>query len=183
VSLETIAARYAEAVYELGVEGGTLSKLAQEFGLLADAYRGVPDLRAALESPLVDDRSRQAVLTDLSDRMGLDQVTRNTLALLASRHRLVLLPHIARALGRLSDERAGVERAQVTSAGPLPVAFLERLAGELSRSTGKKVIVEHQVDPSLIGGIVTRIGDQVIDGSVKSRLHTLRRGLLAGGAG
>ncbi|HEU4410991.1 MAG TPA: ATP synthase F1 subunit delta [Polyangiaceae bacterium] len=183
MSLETIAARYAEAVYELGIDGGNLPKLAQEFGALAEAYRGVPDLRAALESPLVDERSRQGVLADLGDRLGLDPVTRNTLGLLAARHRLVLLPHIARALGRLSDQRAGVERAQVTSAAPLPVAFLERLAGELSRSTSKKVVVEHRVDPSLIGGIVTRIGDQVIDGSVRSRLHTLRRGLLAGGAG
>lgn len=183
MSLETIAARYAGAVYELGVDGGNLPKLAEEFGALADAYQGVPDLRAALESPLIDDRSRQAVLAEVSDRMGLAPVTRNTLGLLASRHRLVLLPYIARALGRLSDERAGVERALVTSAAPLPVAFLERLAAELSRSTGKKVVVEHRVDPALIGGVVTRIGDRVIDGSVRSRLGTLRRGLLAGGAG
>ncbi len=183
MSLETIAARYAEAIYELGVEGGNLPRLAEEFGALADAYQTVPDLRAALESPLIDERSRQAVLGELGDRMGLGSVTRNTLGLLAARHRLVLLPHVARALGRLSDKRAGVERAQVTSATPLPVAFLERLAAELSRSTGKKVIVEHRVDPSLIGGVVTRIGDRVIDGSVRSRLETLRRGLLAGGAG
>jgi F-type H+-transporting ATPase subunit delta len=180
VSLETIAARYAGAVYELGVEGGNLPRLAEEFGALAASYQGVPELRAALESPIVDERARRALLEELATRMGLGPITRNTVGLLASRHRLSLLPYVARALNRLSDERSGVARAQVTSAAPLPVAFLERLAAELSRSTGKRVIVEHEVDPSLIGGVVTRVGDRVIDGSVKSRLATLRRGLLAG---
>lgn len=181
MSLETIAARYAGAIYELGVEGNNLPRLAEEFGALAASYQSVPELRAALESPLVDEAARTALLAEVADRMGLGPVTRNTVGLLASRHRLSLLPHVARALGRLSDQRSGVERAQVTSAAPLPVAFLERLAAELSRSTGKRVIVEHRVDPSLIGGVVTRVGDRVIDGSVKSRLATLRRGLLAGG--
>jgi F-type H+-transporting ATPase subunit delta len=180
MSLETIAARYAEAIYELGVDENNLPRLAQEFGALAEAYQGVPDLRAALESPVVAEQARRAVLAELADRLGLTTVTRNTLGLLAARHRLALLPHIARALGRLSDERSGVERATVTSAAPLPVAFLERLASELSRSSGKKVVVEHRVDPSLIGGVVTRIGDRVIDGSVKNRLNTLRRNVAAG---
>jgi F-type H+-transporting ATPase subunit delta len=170
-------------VYELGVEGGNLAKIADEFGALAAAYQGVPELRAALENPLVEERARQAVLHDLADRMGLGPVTRNTIGLLAARHRLVLLPHVARALGRLSDERSGVARALVTSAAPLPAGFLERLSAELSRTAGKKVVVEHEIDPSLIGGIITRIGDRVIDGSVKSRLSALRRGLLAGDAG
>lgn len=180
MSLETIAARYAEAIYELGLEQNNLPRLAEEFGAMAEAYQNVPDLRAALESPVISDESRQAVLADIGDRLGLGPVTRNTLGLLAARHRLVLLPHVARSLARLSDERSGVERAMVTSASPLPVAFLERLAAELSRSSGKRVVIEHRVDPSLIGGVVTRIGDRVIDGSVKNRLSTLRRSLAAG---
>ena len=81
-------------------------------------------------------------------------------------------------LDRLSDEKAGVLRATVTSATALSDAYCDRLRGELEKRTGKKVVLDRAVDPSLLGGVITRIGDQVIDGSLKSRFATMRAALL-----
>jgi F-type H+-transporting ATPase subunit delta len=82
-------------------------------------------------------------------------------------------------LATLADEKAGVVRATVTSAGPLPDSFYERLTKELETATQRKVAIDRQEDPTLIAGVVTRIGDNTIDGSVKGRLAEIER-LLAG---
>jgi len=81
---------------------------------------------------------------------------------------------MARTLRRLSDDRAGLVRAEVASARTLPEDYVRRMQGELEKMTGKKVVLERKVDPSLIGGVVTRVGDIVIDGSIKSRLDDLK---------
>ena len=80
-------------------------------------------------------------------------------------------------MASLADEKAGVVRAVVTSAGPLPESFYERLMKELESATSRKVAIDRQQDPSLIAGVVTRIGDNTIDGSVKGRLAEIERQL------
>jgi hypothetical protein len=89
------------------------------------------------------------------------------------------LPLISRSLDLYTDEKAGVVRATVTSAAALSDAYADKLRAELEKRTGKKVVLVRAVDPTLLGGVVTRIGDQVIDGSLKSRLVTMRDALLA----
>jgi F-type H+-transporting ATPase subunit delta len=115
---------------------------------------------------------------DIAGRLGVGEKAKNTLRLLVRKRRIAAVPEIARQLARLSDEDAGVLRAEVTSAGPLSEAYLGRLRAELEKATGRKVAVSHKQDPSLIGGVVTRIGDQVIDGSVRARLAGFRDSLL-----
>ncbi len=119
---------------------------------------------------MVDADKRQAVLVDVAGRVGLSGVGLNAVRLLAKRNRLGSLPEIARRLALLADQKAGVVRAQVTSAGPLPESFYERLIQELESATSRKVAIDRLQDPSLIAGVVTRIGDNTIDGSVKGRL-------------
>jgi F-type H+-transporting ATPase subunit delta len=87
------------------------------------------------------------------------------------------LPEIAERLARLADERRGVVRATVTAAAPLPESFYERLTRELEALTGKNIALERRQDPSLIAGVVTRIGDNTIDGSLRGRLERLGRQL------
>ena len=89
-----------------------------------------------------------------------------------------MLPALAVELARLSDVRAGVVRATVTSAAPLTEATRQKLQQQLEKRTGKKVLLEVKQDPSLIAGLVTRIGDLVIDGSARARLAELRSQLL-----
>jgi F-type H+-transporting ATPase subunit delta len=98
--------------------------------------------------------------------------------LLLERGRIRALPAIARAYRELGDQHAGRVRATVTSAQPLAAADLERVRQSLEQRTHKKVMVESQVDPSLIGGLVARVGDLVLDGSVRTQLASLREKLL-----
>ncbi|HQP38321.1 MAG TPA: ATP synthase F1 subunit delta [Polyangiaceae bacterium] len=179
MSIETVAARYAQALLELGVESGQLAAFADQVQSVADAWQQSEELRGALQSPLVSDHDREAVLQAVASRAGASTVVINTLKLLARRRRLAVLPSMARALRKLSDERAGLIRVEVRSARPLSEDYVRRLQGELEKTTGKKVVLDRKVDPALIAGVVTRVGDVVIDGSVKSRLDDLRSHLLS----
>jgi len=88
------------------------------------------------------------------------------------------VPEISRQLAKLADEDGQIVRAEVVSAGPLTEAYLDKLRAELERATGKKVLIEQRQDKSLIAGVVTKIGDQVIDGSARARLANFREALL-----
>ncbi len=172
-----VAERYARAISELGVETNdpALTGQIQKF---AELYAGSPELKSMLDNPLVEETKREAVLRDLAQRLGLGQMAVNTLRLLAERRRLHALPDISRRLGTLADEKAGVLRAVVTSAAPLPDSYYQKLTAELEKASSRKIVIEKKQDPSLIAGVVTRIGDHTIDGSLKGRLQELERQLL-----
>lgn len=178
MSYDTIARRYARAIYELGKEAGTLSRLTQELDDFAAMYSGHEELRGLLDNPLLPEAERESLLKELCSRMGLSETSQSTLRLLGRRRRLPALPDIARQLARLADEDQGLVRAVVTSAGPLNEAYLARLRAEIEKAIGKKVAIAHRQDPSLIAGVVTQIGDQVIDGSARARLSSFRESLL-----
>jgi F-type H+-transporting ATPase subunit delta len=178
MSYDTIARRWALAIFELGKDASALARLNTDINAFADAYAGSPELKAVLDNPLVAHEAREAIIGEVAQRMALTDVAKSTLRLLARKRRLAALPAIARRLARLTDDDQGLVRAEVTSAGPLSEEYLGKLRGELEKATGKKVVVAHKLDKSLIGGVVTRLGDRVIDGSVKTRLATFRESLL-----
>jgi F-type H+-transporting ATPase subunit delta len=178
-SQATIAERYARAIFELGVETGTLAAVADQVRRFAAAYQSSLDLRSVIENPLVLADQRQSVLREVASRLGLGPFALNTVRYLASRRRLGVLPDIAKRLDSLSDEKEGVVRATVTSAEPLSESYYQRLAEQLSTLAGRKVVLERREDPTLIAGVVTRIGDNTIDGSIRGRLDQLERQLLS----
>lgn len=172
-----VSERYARAIFELGVEAGEIVQLSEQIRKFADIYAASRELSAVLDNPMVEADKRSAMLNDVAAKAGLSGVGLNAVKLLAERKRLGSLPEIAARLATLADEKAGVVRATVTSAGPLPESFYERLKGELESATQRKVTIDRKQDPSLIGGVVTRIGDNTIDGSVKGRLAEIQRQL------
>lgn len=178
MSAEVIARRYARAVFELGKEQKNLPVITRDLAEFSASLESSPDLRMILGNPLVSETQREAVLVEIGQKMSVSPTSLSTLRLLAQRRRLSALPEMVRQLEKLVDEDAGVLRAEVTSATLLSESFLAKLRAELESATGKKVVVSHKQDPSLIAGIVTRIGDQVIDGSVKARLESFRDSLL-----
>jgi len=121
---------------------------------------------------------KPAAVAEVAAALGASVTARNTALLLVDRRRARALPYIADTLRELADVRKGVVRAQVTSATPLSDSYYARLQGQLERLTGMRVVVERQTDASLIGGVVTRIGDRIFDGSVRSRLQSMREALL-----
>ncbi len=174
MSYDNIARRYAKAIFDLGKEEGNLAALSTQIGDFAAAYAESAELKNVLESPVVPDASKKAILVEIATKLGASDTAQRTLRLVAHRRRLRALPDIARHLARLVDHDAKVVRAVVTSAAPLTETYIDRLKAELEKATGNKVTITHSVDPSLIAGVVTRIGDRVIDGSARARLRGLR---------
>jgi F-type H+-transporting ATPase subunit delta len=173
-----VARRYAKALIELGGEQGNLDALVREISAVAEAIEGSAELRNLIENPEIPRTARKAVLTEIAQKLGAGQVARNTVALLADNGRLRILPALARELRRAADERAGVLRAHVKSAQPLGDAYVQKLQQALETRFKRKVIVDREVDPTLLAGVVTRVGDTIIDGSLKARLDELRVQLL-----
>jgi F-type H+-transporting ATPase subunit delta len=174
-----VALRYGRAIFELGVESGTLSELVDKIGRFASLYDESEELKSVLDNPLVELEKREAILADVAQAVGLSGDGLNAMRLLASRHKLAALPEIAKKLGALSDEKAGIVRATVTAATRMPESFYERLKAELESATGRRIVIERRQDPALIAGVVTRIGDNTIDGSVRGRLGEIERSLRA----
>lgn len=179
MSLESVASRYATAIYEIGVEQGNLATLSEEIRRIADTYASSAELRAILDNPIVPEAQRSAILQEVAERLSLSSSAKNAVALLARRHRLAALPFVARGLSKLTDERTGVLRASVTSATKLDEGYYGRLQREMETRTGRKVILERAVDAQLIGGVIVRVGDRIIDGSVRTRLDSLEAKLVA----
>ena len=178
MSQAPIADRYARAIFELGVETGQLAPITEQVRRFAQVYAGNAELRAVLDNPIIEQAKRDAVLADISARLGVMGNALNLIRLLASRKKLRIVVDIARRLDRFTDEQAGVVRATVTSAGPMPESFYQKLVDELEAATARKIVLDRREDPTLIAGFVTRIGDNTIDGSVRGRLTEIERQLV-----
>jgi F-type H+-transporting ATPase subunit delta len=178
MNIETLAKRYAEALYQIGQESRTLASLVSELGRVNEVYASSSDLRDILNNPLVSESERQAVLDDIGQRLNLGDTIKHTLTLLAERRRVAVLPSLVRTLSKLNDEREGLVRAEVITAVPYPESYFEKLRRKLEETTQKKVVLETKVDPSLIGGIITRVGNSVVDASIHTRLQAMRSRLL-----
>ncbi len=178
MSESIVARRYATALLELGLQDGDVDTVVRDVGALAEAWRASTDLRNAVENPLVALAAKKAAIVEVARALGTGATARNAALLLVDRRRARTLPHIAATLRELADAHKGLVRAQVTTATTLPETYYARLQSQLERMTGKRVVVERQTDPALIGGVVTRIGDRIFDGSVRSRLQSIREAIL-----
>jgi F-type H+-transporting ATPase subunit delta len=174
----SISRRYARALFSIGVDRGNFEQLGKELEDVAAMWTGSAELRDALANPIFKASEKRAVLQSLLPRVAPTADVQKFVLLLLERRRLAAVPNIARAYRGMADEHTGRVRAHVTSALPLGAAELERVRQSLARRTGKQVILEASVDAALIGGIVARVGDLVLDGSVRTQLGTLREKLL-----
>jgi F-type H+-transporting ATPase subunit delta len=174
----SIARRYAKALFGLGVSDGAFERYGQELDDLSRSYEGSAELRLTLENPVIKPSEKQTILRALLPRIAPSQPVQRFALLLLDRGRITLLKLIARAYRELADARAGQVRATVTAAAPMGEGELDRVRRALEKRTGRKVIIEAAVDPSLIGGVVARVGDLVLDGSVRTQLDEMRRRLL-----
>lgn len=174
----SVARRYARALFGIGVDAGRFEELGRELGEFAAVWADSPELRQTLENPVFKPEQKRAVLQQILPRVAPTPEVQRFVLLLLDRRRIILLPAIARAYQALADEHVGRVRARVTSAEPLTQAALDRVRRSLEQRTGKKVVIDTAVDPELIGGLVARVGDLVLDGSVRTQLEDLRTKLL-----
>jgi F-type H+-transporting ATPase subunit delta len=168
------AIRYAEAIFQVAHDANTYDTWLRELG---EVSLLVSDHQAArvLASPAIPGERKAAILEQaLPD---LSPQVKRFLALLLRRERLPLVPEVLRRLQELIDQERGLERVRVTTAAPLEADERALVMARLAARTGRRVQLEEAVDPSVIGGVVAQIGDQIIDGSVRGRLQRLRRAL------
>jgi F-type H+-transporting ATPase subunit delta len=172
-----IATRYATALFELAKEGGALMALEADIAALSEALSISPDLRAAIASPVVSREDQGAVIKAVGAKLGVSDLMANTLALMAEKRRLFVLPQL---LANLADQIAaekGEVTAEVTAARALTAAQSKKLAETLKARVGKTVKLKTTVDETLIGGLVVKLGSTMIDTSIKAKLAALQNAM------
>ena len=175
-----IARRYAKALLLIGEEDGKAETYREELAGFAALLEKEPTLEQAIVNPLYDGEGRRRVLETVIGRLDLGQVTKSFLMPLFDKGRISFLPYINEFYQKLADELKGIARASLVSATELPDKTIEKIREALSKKTGKEVILDVEQDPALIGGIVTRIGDLILDGSIRTQLVTMRESLKRG---
>lgn len=176
----TIARRYAKALLIIGKEDGQAETYRAELDGFASLIAKEKELEQAITNPLYDAASRKKVLQAVIEKVEISKVMRSFLLLLFDKGRIGFLSDINDFYRKLADELKGVARASLVSATELSSETIEKIRTTLSKRTGKDIILEVEQDPSLIGGIVSRIGDLVLDGSIKTQLLNMRETLKRG---
>jgi len=175
-----VARRYAKSLSDLAHSEGCLDQVAADLNILAGILAESVELRDALGNPSIPLGERSGVLGAVVAKTKAHKITRNFLSLLLDNNRLGAFDDILVAFEQYYDERIGRVRARVCSAAALDKATLAALEKHLLKVTGKaEIILETEVDPSLIGGIVTHVGDRVFDGSIRTQLNLLQTKLLS----
>ncbi len=167
----TLARPYAEAVFRLAHERKSL-KAWSEMLQLAAAVAADPQVAALIDNPRVPRERFVEFFLDVSGKR-LDKDAANFIRLLSENHRLVLLPEIAALYETLRAQAEGRVEAEVVSASEVTAAQLKDIAAALKKRLGRDIDLSTRIDPALIGGIVIRAGDLVIDGSVQGKLRAL----------
>jgi len=178
--LTVLARRYAGALFEAAKASDLVDPVESDLGLITYSLESVPQLAEALEQPLVPIETKKEVVADIFAGR-VQPVTHDFLNLVIEKRREVILRAVEGEYVRLANDFRGVVPVIVMSAVPLTADERSALRARLESVTGKKVELDLGEDPDLIGGLVARIGDTVIDGSVKGYLESLKDQLLGEG--
>jgi F-type H+-transporting ATPase subunit delta len=177
LTYRTVAARYARALLDVARREGDPRAAENEVASFAALLQGHETLAQVLTNPAIPAQKKAGLVRELAARAGVSPIVAKLLVLLAERDRLVLLPDLLDEYRRRLQDFLNVVRAEVVTAVPLPGDRVEALERALAAMTGRTVSMTASVDPALIGGVVTRIGSVVYDGSVKRQLEKMRETL------
>lgn len=174
-----VAKRYARALFSLASAEKQTEAFSRQLTAFAHAWDTSAELRTVFENPAYSPEVRKKVVVGLAERLGALPTVKNALQLLADRGRIRFVREIADAFAALTEASEGVLRAEIITATDLPETYFAQLEKTLAASTGKKVVLVRKKDPSLVGGVVTKVGDKVYDGSLRARLMDLRSQMLS----
>lgn len=176
--MDDIAHVYARSLFEVARDQGTLDQVAEQLGQVDDAFTESNDLRLFFYSPYFSSGEKRDALSRLV--VDGEPALTNLLDLLVENHRLPVLPRLRRAFDDLWREERKLLAVTITSAVPLDEQAAQRIGDEIGRRTGRQVELTSSVDPELIGGLTLRVGNQILDASIRNRLESLRRQVAAG---
>ena len=169
------ARRHAQAAFQIALERGELDLWRGDLERIAAAIKG-PQLYPLLENPKMPFSEKARILNLRLE--GVTPLAMNLAYLLVTRRRLGIVEDIVGEYQRLVDEHRGIAHAEVATAVPVDEELKDRLVHRLGAMLDREIVLSTRVDPSLIGGLVARVGDKLIDGSTKSRLLSLRESLI-----
>ncbi len=175
-----VSRRYAKALMLIGKEYGQADQYKNELDAVVEMFDSSSDLEMAVSNPLFDKNDRRNVLSAVMEKTEFTRIVQSFVILLFDKGRIGFLREICEYYKQLADELKGVVHATLVSATQLSAEATEKIRQGLAKKTGKDIILDVEQDPDLIGGIVTRIGDLVLDGSVKTQLFNMRESLKRG---
>ena len=171
--MEEIASVYARSLFEVAKEQDKLDKVRDEIGEFADALNESRELQVFLFSPYFSTREKSEGLEKAIS--GADETTVNFLKLLIEKHRTPVLFRVRAELDQLWEEENRLLPVTVTSAVELPKATVKQIGDRIAEQTDRKVDLSSKVDPDILGGIVVRVGNSVLDASIRNRLENFRK--------
>ncbi len=172
-----IADRYATAIFDIADESASLDQLETSINDLAAALADSEDLRVVISSPLISREEQAAAISAVAAKMGMDEVLRNALSVMAAKRRLFVVPALITALRSRLSEARGEVTADVVSAKALTKAQSDKLAKTLAGRVGKTVKINATVDESIMGGLVVKVGSKMVDSSIRSKLDSLQNAM------
>jgi F-type H+-transporting ATPase subunit delta len=175
-----VSRRYAKALILIGQEDGQAEQYNDELEAVVELFDTQDGFEFALTNPLHNKNDRKKVLQAVLDGTDLSAIMKSFLILLFDKGRIGFLRDIASFYRDLADELKGVVKASIVSATKLSTKAVDKIKEALSKKTGKNIVLNVEQDPGLIGGVVTKIGDLVLDGSVKTQLINMRETLKKG---
>ena len=178
MSQGVIARRYAKALINLAEKD--LENTGKSLTALADVFSNSTELSEVLSDTKVSSQIKQNVLKIILKKIKVSKLVDTFIRYLLAKRRIVLLPNIERAFNLFLQEKLGRIEAGITVAQEIPEVTVGKLEKAISRYSGKEVSVNITIDPAIIGGIVTRIGSVVIDGSIHTQLNQIRQSIIRG---
>ncbi|MBN2715002.1 MAG: ATP synthase F1 subunit delta [Deltaproteobacteria bacterium] len=176
----SIARRWAKALFLLAEQENRLLVVSREIDRVAEAWVSSQDLQSAMANPMLDRKIRSTILGEVLKALAVSKTMENFVRLLNDKHRIGELAGIARAFQLLADQKENRIRAEVISAVPLDDTVVASIQAAIEAATRKKVLITRREDSSLIGGVVTRVGDLMYDGSIRTQLNRIKEGMLGG---
>ena len=181
MTLQSIARRYAAALFDVVQKTGTLARVERDLAMLAELVSTHDELRKVFATPVIPIQNKRAMVDAIVTATGdLAPETVRLLTLLAERDRLGLIESVAAAFADRALKAKNIVRAEIVTAAPLAEQTSAALAHALGTAAGAEVIVSERVDSSIVGGVVARVGGVVFDGSVTRQVERMREKLLAG---
>ena len=172
--VSNVAARYASALYELADEKGALDTVAADLNALTAMVDASDDFRRFIRSPIISRTEQIKGIAAVGEKAQFAPLTRQFLGLVAANRRLSALPETVKSFREILAARRGQATAEVTSAAPLTDAQVSALAASLRKTAGRNVDVVTKIDPSILGGLIVRIGSRMVDSSIRSKLQRLK---------
>lgn len=180
MSIETIARRYGTALADVVLKSGETKAVKKELSAFGSMISENADLQSVFSNPAIAHASKNNLLGELIKKTKPSKTTANFLRVLLQNNRLTELADISERFESVLEERSGIVAAEITSARELPAVERKEFEKNLEKLTGKTVNVNYAVNADIIGGVVTRIGSTVYDGSVRTKLENLREELING---